>query len=56
MRSKLSHSLLCALLLVLGLAAAAQAQIKWDPANYDAMASADSSDTIAPGTRITLQN
>jgi len=55
-RSKLSHSLLCALLLVLGLAAAAQAQIKWDPANYDAMASADSSDTIAPGTRITLQN
>ena len=27
-----------------------------DPANYAALASADSSDTIAPDTKITLQN
>ncbi|HEV3109980.1 MAG TPA: DUF1329 domain-containing protein [Candidatus Binataceae bacterium] len=55
MGSKFSYALACALLL-LSVAGAAQAQIKYDPANYDALASADSSDTIAPGTRITLQN
>ncbi len=55
MGSRLSYAL-CALLLTVGIAASAQAQIAYDKANYDALASADSTDTIPPGTRITLQN
>jgi len=55
MRSKLSYAL-CGLLLAIGIVGAAQAQINYDPANYAAMVSADSSDTIPPGTQITLQN
>ncbi len=34
----------------------AAAQINYDVANYKALADADSPETIAPGTRITLQN
>jgi hypothetical protein len=55
-RSKLAYSLGCGLLLAFVLATAAQAQIRWDPANYTSMASSDSPDTIPPGTTITLQN
>jgi hypothetical protein len=54
-RSKLSY-VLCGLLLAFGIGGSARAQIKFDQANYDAMASADSADTITPGTQITLQN
>jgi hypothetical protein len=55
-RSKLSYSLACALVLAVSAAGMAQAQIKFDPAAYTALASGDSSDTIPEGTRITLQN
>jgi hypothetical protein len=55
MSSRLSYTL-CGLLLAIGITGAAQAQINYDPANYAAMVSADSSDTIPPGTQITLQN
>ncbi|HEY2106164.1 MAG TPA: hypothetical protein VGH29_10300, partial [Candidatus Binataceae bacterium] len=41
--------------LLLGRIAAAQ-EIHWDPAVYDSLVPADSSDTIEPGTRITLRN
>ena len=34
----------------------APAQINYDLANFKAMADADSTETIAPGTKITLQN
>jgi hypothetical protein len=54
-RSKLLYAL-CGLLLWFGIAGVARAQITYDPANYDAMASTNSSDTIPPGTNITLQN
>ena len=54
MKAKLYY-VLCALLAV-GIATTAQAQIAYDKANYDALASATSSDPIPPGTRITLQN
>ena len=56
MRFKFSYTLVCALVLAMSVAGAARAQIKYDPNNYDALASADSSETITPGTRITLQN
>ncbi len=56
MRLRLSWAFSCALLLALSAAGAAQAQIKWDEANYGAMAKADSTETIPPGTQITLQN
>ncbi len=55
MRSRLPY-VLFGVVLAFGIAATAEAQINFDKANYDAMASADSSDTIPPGTRITLQN
>ena len=55
MKSKVLYAL-CGLLLAIGIAGAAQTPINYDPANYAAMVSADSSDTIPPGTRITLQN
>ncbi len=38
------------------LCGSAAAQINYDVANYKALADADSPETIAPGTRITLQN
>jgi len=37
-------------------AAAAQTRIPFDPNSYTSLAPADSADTIAPGTKITLQN
>jgi hypothetical protein len=43
-------------MLAVSAAGMAQAQIKFDPAAYTALASGDSSDTIPEGTRITLQN
>src|SRR5579883_1096542 len=45
-------------LLLGGLRSAAQAQtvVSWDNAAYEQMVSADSPDTIPPGTRITMQN
>ena len=55
MRSRLSY-VLSGLVLAFGVAATAHAQINFDKANYGAMASADSSDTIPPGSRITIQN
>jgi hypothetical protein len=55
-RSKLSRVLVCALSLGFSVAGAAQAQIKFDPSNYNTLVSADSPDTIPPGTRITLEN
>src|SRR5579885_2064296 len=42
-----------------GLRAQALAQVAvvmWDQASYDQLAAADSSDTIPPGTKITMQN
>ncbi len=51
---KLSVLAVCALVLALA-AGVARAQT-FDPANYAALAAADSSDTIAPDTKITLQN
>ncbi len=56
MRLKLSYSLLAAAVLTFGIAGAAQAQMKYDPANYAAMVPADSTESIPPGTKITLQN
>src|SRR5690348_8327793 len=55
-RLKGSYPVICAMLLVIGIASAAQAEIKYDPANYQATVSSDSPDTIPPGTNITLQN
>ena len=54
MKSKLYMS--CAALLAVGIATIARAQITYDRANYDALASVNSSDTISPGAQITLQN
>jgi hypothetical protein len=54
-RSRLSY-VLSGLVLAFGVATTAHAQINFEKANYDAMASADSSDTISPGSRITIQN
>jgi len=51
---KLSVLAVCALVLALA-AGVARAQT-FDPANYAALAAADSSDTIAPDTKITLEN
>jgi hypothetical protein len=31
-------------------------ELQWDPSVYESLAPADSSDTIALGTKITLQN
>jgi uncharacterized protein DUF1329 len=55
-RAKLSCCLAFAALIAFGLSSAARAQIKYNQADYDAMASATSSETIPPGTQITLQN
>jgi len=41
--------------LLIGRMAVAQ-EVRWDPSVYDALVPADSSDTIEPGTKITLQN
>ena len=54
MKSNLMGLAVYALVLAL-VAGVAQAQT-YDPANYTALAAADSSDTIAPDTKITLEN
>ncbi len=45
-----------ALLCLLMVAGATHAQIKFDPASYSALADGSSSESIPPGTKITLQN
>jgi len=52
---KLSGLVICFLILA-QVAGVARAQNAFDPANYAALAAADSSDTIAPDTKITLEN
>jgi len=49
-------SVLAGVLLVVPFRGSAAAQITYDIANFQAMADADSPDTIAPGTKITVQN
>ncbi len=56
MRKKPSYAMLCALIMAVGVAGVARAQMKFDPGAYTALADADSSDTIPVGTQITLQN
>ncbi len=55
----LGSILLGSVLVLGGLRAPALAQVAavmWDQASYDQLAAADSSDTIPPGTKITMQN
>jgi hypothetical protein len=48
--------LVCALALVAVVPGLAHAQFTYDPANYSSLADANSADTIAAGTQITLRN
>jgi hypothetical protein len=54
--TKLWCATVCAVAISLCVAAAARAEIKFDRANYDALAEASSPEGIPEGTRITLQN
>src|SRR5579885_380633 len=55
--TSIRFSVLLALLTALVLApVGSQAQVKFDPKAYQALADANSSLTVAPGTKITLQN
>ena len=53
---KLLWGITIAMAMIVWLCGGAGAQISYDVANYNALADADSSETIPPGTKITLQN
>jgi hypothetical protein len=56
MKGRSTFLLIAAALVWVCYAGIAAAQVSLDQASYDALVSADSSETIPPGTQITMQN